>query len=104
MGLPIQYACSPTPLIVRGRVDSSSSLASLPLAADFSFSLSSDSALAEWNCFCQNVRGETDPAEAIETLTDLLGEAVRKRHCDITNPPAGCVLGLVSCTGSPCTL
>src|SRR5207302_2813231 len=102
MGLPTQYACSPTPLIVRGRVDSaSSSFAGSPLAAGFSFS--SDSALAEWNCFCQNVRGETVPAEAMATLTDLLGEAVRKRHCDITKPAAGCVLGLVSCTGSPCT-
>src|SRR3954464_12206237 len=102
MGLPIQEACSPTPLMVRGRVDSSSSsFAFLRPAAALSLSFSPDSGSPDWNCFCQNARGEEDPAEATAILTDLLGLAVRNRHCDMTNPPAGCAPGLVSCTASP---
>jgi hypothetical protein len=39
-----------------------------------------------------------DPDDVMATLTDLLGVAVRKRHCDIIRQPPGCVLGLVSWT------
>jgi len=90
--------------MVRGRVDSSSSsfLSSLLPAARFFSAASSADGLVEGNCLCQNARGEVEPGKAMATLTDLLGLAVRNRHCYMIKPPAGGVLGLVSCTASPC--
>jgi hypothetical protein len=37
------------------------------------------------------------------TWTDFVNVAVWKTHCDISIPPLGCVLALVSLTGSFCT-
>src|SRR5712664_3210806 len=108
IGVPTQYASSPSPSIRRGlRVSSSPSgsgfCAFLPAARILSSSIS-----GAWNCFRQNLRGAnaeslTEEGVANATLTDFAKLVVWKRHPEISISPFGWTLALVSFTGSPWT-